>query len=870
MSTNRRMFLKTATALPAAAAVQEQPAQQPAAAASAATAQKAPAIQWPRRFTGRRLRQIAFPLGGIAAGSISLGGRGQLRDWEIYNRPDKGSQPAYAVPSIWVQVAGRKPVAKVAEARYQEPYEGSSGLGSNNAPGLPRLESAVFTGEYPLARIDFRDRRLPVRLSLEAFTPFFPLDADASGLPGTVLRYKVTNPGTAPAQVALCWSIENPVGVQRDANNARPPVDKRENERRDSGQLHGLVMTNAGLAEESPVRGDFTLAALSGAAGAGEVSIWRGWPKGRWWNSPMLFWDEFSTKGRLEAEPAQRGPVGAVSIRKEVAPGATEEFVFLLAWRFPNRTPQHCGWRAGTGQEKTIVGNHYATRFQDSWAAAEHLAAHLPELEKPTRAFTAAMRDSTLPGSVKDAAMSNLSTLATQVCFRTADGEFHGFEGANDKSGCCHGSCTHVWNYETTTAHLFPSLAKSLRNAAFSHMLDERGAIHFREVLPKGSGRSGLAAADGQMGQIMKAYLDYRLSGDKAWLSAVWPAVKRSVEFAWIQGGWDANRDGVLEGAQHNTYDVEFYGPNPQCGVYYLGALRAAEEMARAVGDAQFAATCRGLFEKGSQWIDANLFNGEYYIQKVQGVKKGSIAANLVSDMGSDDTEQPEYQVGDGCLVDQLIGQYQADVCGLGPLLKPDNIAKTLASIYRYNYKRSLEEHVNVQRTFALNDEAILVVCDYGKGTRPRIPFPYYAELFTGHEYSAASHMMYAGMVEQGIECVENIRFRYDGERRNPWDEAECGHHYARAMAAWTTVLALSGFAYDAPSGKLQVAPRLRRAQFRSFWSTATGWGTFELGQKFTLKVEAGRLEIQSLSLRGKAVKLAAPFVAEPGKPFSA
>lgn len=864
MPTNRRTFLKATSALPVAASAQTQP---PAAAAAAPAAPAAarPPIAWPRKFTGRQLQQIAFPLGGIAAGSICLGGRGQLRDWEIYNRPDKGNQPAYVVPSIWVRLPGKKPVAKVAEARYQPPYEGSSGLGSNNAPGLPRLDSAVFTGQYPVARIDFRDRRLPVKLSLEAFTPFFPLDADASGLPACVLRYRVTNPNQAAAQVALCYSMDNPVRVQSDGGAARPAADLRDNDRRDSGELHGLLMTNAGLLPDSPVRGDFTLAAM----GTGEVSIWRGWPRGRWWNSPMLFWDEFSVKGRLEQEPDPRGPVGAVCIRKEIPAGGEAEFTFVLAWRFPNRTPGHCGWRAGKGHEKTMIGNHYCTRFESSWAAAEHLAANLPALEKQTRAFVKAVEDSTLPGSVKDAAMSNLSTLVTQVCFRTADGEFHGFEGANDHSGCCHGSCTHVWNYETATAHLFPTLSRSLRNASFGHMLDERGAIHFRETLPKGTGRSGLAAADGQMGQIMKAYLDYRLSGDKAWLESIWPGVKKSVEFAWIEGGWDANRDGVLEGAQHNTYDVEFYGPNPQCGVYYLGALRAAEEMARAVGDAEFATTCRGLFEKGSQWIDANLFNGEYYIQKVQGVKKESIAPNLVSNMGSDDTEKPEYQVGDGCLVDQLIGQYQADVCGLGPLLKVENIAKTLASIYRYNYKRSLEEHVNVQRTFALNDEAILVVCDYGKGTRPHIPFPYYAELFTGHEYSAAAHMMFAGMAAQGMECVENIRFRYDGERRSPWDEAECGHHYARAMSSWSTVLALSGFSYDAPKGRLDVAPRVRRAPCRSFWSTASGWGTFELGQKLTITALAGQLEIRELNVRGKAVKLSGPAVVKPGQPLS-
>ena len=143
---------------------------------------------------------IAFPLGGVGAGSISLGGRGQLRDWEIFNKPNKGFSPAYAFPAIWARVGNAKPVTRVLESHILPPYEGQNGLGSDNAPGLSRLESAKFIGEYPLARIDFEDRLLPVRVSLEAFSPFIPHEADESGLPVAVLRYRVTNPGSAKAR----------------------------------------------------------------------------------------------------------------------------------------------------------------------------------------------------------------------------------------------------------------------------------------------------------------------------------------------------------------------------------------------------------------------------------------------------------------------------------------------------------------------------------------------------------------------------------------------------------------------------------------------------------------------------------------------
>ena len=308
---------------------------------------------------------------------------------------------------------------------------------------------------------------------------------------------------------------------------------------------------------------------------------------------------------------------------------------------------------------------------------------------------------------------------------------------------------------------------------------------------------------------------------------------------------------------------VEFYGPNPYIGIFYLGALRAAEEMATAVGDLTTAAEYHALFKKGSLWVDEHLFQGEYYKQEVRGFHKDQIAPQLISGFGSDDYEKPEYQVGGGCLIDQLLGQCLAHVAGLGNLVSREHINATLESIYRYNYKRSLVNHDSVQRTYALNDEAAVVICDYGKAPRPVIPFPYYAEAWTGPEHATAALMIYSGMVKEGIEFIENLRSRYDGVKRNPWDEAECGHHYARAMASWSSVVALSGFAYDAPGLAVIAIPRLPHQAFQCFWSTGTGWGSFAYGNstrasKFNIKVMAGKLALKSIQITGTAVSTSA------------
>ncbi len=816
-----------------------------------------PRINYPRAFTGRNLKMIAFPLGGIGTGSVSLGGRGQLRDWEIFNRPDKGNSPDYCFAAIWAQAKGRKPVARVLEARLEPPYEGESGLGAKNAPGLPRLESATFTGAYPFARIEFADAKLPVKIKLEAFTPLVPLDVEASGLPVALLRYTVHNPGATPAKVGIAYSLQNPVGKESTQATFRSEEG-----------VSGLFMTDPLADPPAPLSGSVVLGVLG--VPEGSVSYLRGWKRAQWWDGALTFWDDFSADGALSSDAPARNPVGSIAVTQTIPAGGEASATLFIAWHFPNRTPQRCGWPAPEGQEKTLVGNAYTQRFADAWELARYLARELPALEARTRKFAAAVESSTLPAPALDAALSNLSTLRTNTCFLTPDHEFHGFEGCNDHSGCCHGNCTHVWNYEQATAFVFPTLAHSIRESEFLRNTEENGLMGFRSYLPDGLKIWKAAAADGQMGCLMKLYRDWQLSGDTEWLRRIWPQAKKALEFAWIKGGWDADRDGVVEGVQHNTYDVEFYGPNPLCGVWYLGALRAGEEMARATGDAASAAEYRRLFESGKKWIDANLFNGEYYIQKVEGRAADEVAPGLRVGMGGANPLKPDYQMGEACLIDQLLGQYMAHVADLGYLLDEQHVRQTLKSIFRYNFKPDLSEHEAVQRTYALNDEGGVLVASYPSGKRPEIPFPYFAEVWTGLEYQFAAHLIFEGMISEALTVVEATRRRHDGERRNPWNEPECGHHYARAMSSWALVVALNGFHYSGTQRRLTLTPRVKGGSLRSFWTAPGGWGTFShtnsaASLRAELQTVEGSLPLRILVLTGNGkTRAAAKLGKEP------
>jgi uncharacterized protein (DUF608 family) len=788
---------------------------------------------------------IGFPLGGIGTGTVSLGGRGQLRDWEIFNRPDKGNELSYAFPAIWAKVGERGPAVRVLESRLQPPYElNASGLGSDNAPGLPRLAEATFTGAYPFARVMFSDPQLPVQVRLEAFNPLVPLDVEASGWPVAILRYTIRNANSAPARVGIAWSIENPVGQEgRQAAFRQIPG------------VSGLYMDNPFLSASDPLKGSFALCAVG--APEGSVSYLRGWKRTGWWNGVLTFWDDFSDDGALDSNSPAATPVGSLAVTQAIPARGEAVVTFLLAWHFPNRTPERCGWPAPESVPKTtVVGNAYTERFKDAWDVVRQAAPQLPQLEARTRAFAQAIESSTLPPAVLDAATSTLSTLRTNTCFRTADGEFHGFEGCNDHQGCCHGSCTHVWNYEQATALVFPTLAHSLRESEFLRNTDTNGLMGFRSYLPDGKQIWQMAAADGQMGCLIKLYREWRLCGDTDWLRRLWPNAKRALEFAWIENGWDGNRDGVAEGVQHNTYDVEFYGPNPLCGIYYLGALRAGEEMAGVLGDQDAAAEYHRLFESGSRWFDENLFNGQYYIQKVEGRPESQIAAGTRVGMGAGNSLKPDYQMGDACLADQLLGQMQAHVAGLGYLLQEANVRAALKSVYKYNYRPNLSEHVDLQRTYALNDEGGVVVATYPLGKRPDIPFPYFGEIWTGMDYQFAASLAFEGMMTEALNVVESTRRRFDGERRNPWNEPECGHHYARALASWASLIACSGFRYSAPQRELTLMPRTRRQAFRCFWSVPSGWGSFThtlkpQGQSVQVQVAEGSIAVASLALNG-------------------
>jgi len=814
-------------------------------------------------FSGKNLTEIAFPIGGIGTGSISIGGWGNLRDFEIMNRPAKGFYPERTFFTIFAKPEDETPQTHILQGPVQGSFNFPMGYPNSQGAGLPHFTKNNFCNYFPFAIHNFFDLNFPLSVSLETFNPFIPLNPDDSGIPIAIFSVKLKNKKRKSVSVSLAFNCENFIGYPEKGGGE---ISFRTSE---DGKLKGLFFTNPKYESSSPKYG--SMAITSPHINLTAQTHWR---REKWFDSLQAFWDIFSESGELEENyeesvaPEDKNDIASICLHTELEAGETKILPIFLSWHFPNFEKYFnedyfesntCNGKRGI---ENVWKNYYTKIFSDAFDVAQYAATNFSRLEKESRMFSESFFSSTLPVDVLDAISANLSTLKTTTCIRLKDGSFYAFEGCYPDKGCCHGTCSHVWNYAQAPAYLFPTLQRKLHKNNFHFNMDEDGHINFRTTLPlcKKQKHNFHAATDGQMGSIIQVYREWLLSGDNKWLKSIWEEVKKALEYAWKY--WDYNKDGVMEGVQHNTYDIEFHGPNPMTGTLYLCALRAAEKLALHLGETDKASKYRMLYEKGSKWIDKNLFNGSYYIQKplpdVWNFQPENLRSNFEKNLKENfDTKFniPKYQIANGCLSDQLIGEWYSSMLGLSPILNESNIKKALKSIFINNWKKSLNEHCNCQRIYAVDNEPGLLLCSWrDKKDRPGQPFPYSDEVWTGIEYQVAAHLIYYGFIKEGLEIVSGVRKRYDGEKRNPFNEIECGNHYARGLSSYSLILALSSFYYSATENLLQFSPRTSKKNFKSFFSTGSCWGILSRKEMansihFSVKVNYGDLTIKKLKL---------------------
>ena len=832
--------------------------------------EKSRKIQKPKRlyntaYKNEYLNRVAFPVGGMGAGMFCMEGTGSISHISVRNKPEIFNSPGMFAA---ISVKGLKNGAKLLEGPvpdWKKFGQMDAGNGSGGATtGLPHFSNASFKAKFPFAYLDISDADLPFKIQVTGWSPFIPTDDDNSSLPVGAMEYKFTNTGGSSVEAVFSFNSKNFLKIDKGKNSIRPIKN-------------GFVLSEEGTSEK-PYKTDFAIFTNDAA-----TKVDHCWFRGGWWDPFTMAWNTVKNGAVKEVAPVENDAPGAsLYVPFTIAPGKEKTIRLMMSWYSPDseftfgkmgERKENCDPASGCCNspsdvlldkyDKDFNGKTYKPWYSSRFNSVEDVAAYWTEkynaLKKNSMLFTDAFYASTLPPVVIEAVAANLTILKSPTVMRQYDGRLWNFEGCGDTFGCCHGSCTHVWNYAQAIPHLFPALERSLRHTEFCENQNQEGHQNFRANLPiQPNTHEFHSAADGQLGGIMKVYRDWRIYGNNEWLKKMYPMVKTSMDYC-IKT-WDPRHKGVIEEPHHNTYDIEFWGPDGMHTSFYIGALNAIIVMGKFLG--KNVSVYQELSAAGKQLIETELYDGEYFIQKIK--VEGLTAKNPATEQsfGGEyskeakellEKEGPKYQYGKGCLSDGVLGAWIGSMCGLDDTIDVAKIKSHLLAVYKYNLKENLSEHANPQRpSFALGDEGGLLLCTWPKGGKLSLPFVYSDEVWTGIEHQVASHLMLMGHVKKGLEILRASRNRYDGKVRNPFNEYECGHWYARALSSFGYLQALTGVRYDAVDETLFIDSKV--GDFTSFLSTENGFGTVTLheGKPF-VKIAYGKLPLKKVMISGKS-----------------
>ena len=836
-------------------------------------------------FEHKEILQTAMPMGGIGAGCVCLNGYGGIQDFAIRNRPNCSALPdghyftdaAFAL----LRVKGASTVTRLVEGPIprEKIYDQGlqpQGYRHGGHEGLPRFRTSSFRSGYPFGRVELSDPQVPVQISLTGWSPFIPLDDVASGIPCAILEYRLRNSSRKAVEIEFSYHLSHLANSGEESDGTRNTVMRGA----------GIYFSNV----EPPMAESYGSASLSVIGHRPVIKAM--WLRGGWFDAVSGLWREVE-EGRFRRNDGREGGGkrgrngGSVMVKAELAPGGEITIPVVIAWHFPNSNLSLGNPSAGKCCTEDVDCNvptwrpFYTSQWEDAREVAEYVRRNYADLRERTVSFQRALLGSSFPIEVLDAVSANLAILKSPTLLRQENGNLWGWEGCFSNVGCCEGSCTHVWNYAQALPHLFPGLERTLREQELERSMNEEGHVNFRSALPDGPATHGYhAAADGQLGGIMKVYRDWHISGDTAWMERLYPLAKRSLDYC-IQR-WDPERKGALFEPHHNTYDIEFWGPDGMCTSIYIGALSALSAMGTALGNENDAREYGELARRAAHFIERELFNGEYFEQKVQfrGLRDSSFLELVKGGVGggaSRELSEPAEERGAKIPVwhGLFIGWSHrrmdgADVWSRSSAGGGEGSQEFALHPSLQFSAESFHSCQSATPRLCMGDEAGLLLCTWPRGGKPTLPFVYSDEVWTGIEYQVASHLIAEGFVDEGLQIVQAVRKRYDGRVRNPWNEYECGSYYARAMASYSLISALSGFRYSAVERTLWFGPKLDRRPFITFFSSAAGYGTISLSKRvLTVTVIEGKLQIRRIVLGSgeKAVDLSVDQTARPRRP---
>ncbi len=811
------------------------------------------------------LQYIGMPCGGLHAGTLYVGGDGRLWLWQLFNQTWDGvnNEGIDTKAVIYNNGTKNKKIFARDGASYVEPsiadskrmleqgfaiklqYKGQTIIKELNAKDW---DDVAFRATYPIAKVSYIDKQLPVEISLECFSPFIPLDETNSSFPATILSIKVKNIAEFDVAFEVLGWLENGCSklsalTETDGKRINALVTEKE-----VTALHYSFETDNELLKTKGDAGTMSFALINDGAFA-EKDIRANTSANIWPIDAKTFG---TINKETEKDTLNSRLVGSLGVHKTLKKGETTSVNYTIGWHFPNVCDKLKKLVADANE-----GFYYSSIYPDALAVTKHIASNFAYLNSNTRLWQETWQGSTLPDWFLERTIIPVNTLATANTYRFKSGRFWSWEGV----GACAGTCTHVWQYAQAMGRIFPALERDTRERVDlgTGFISTTGGILFRGENEK------RAAIDGQAGTILRFYREHQMSADDRFLKKNWDKIKMAIQFMLSQ---DKNGDGMNDTPLENTLDAVWEGEIAWIVGLCVAAARAAEQMALEVKDDAFASACRKYAEAGCSNMKQYLFNGEYFIHRpdpIQGRAK----------IGSYNT----------CHIDQVYGQSWAYQVGLGQVLDRDSVNTALKSLWKYNFTMDAGPYIKTHiggRPYVLPGEGGMIMNTnpknedkpYGNSGKDW-QVGYFHEAMTGFEHQVAAHYMAEGMVDEALIVTRVIHERYHAAKRNPYNEIECSDHYARAMASYGTFISACGYEYHGPKKYISFNPKLGFNNFKASFTAAEGWGQYSQTvssnkQIHTLDLKFGKLVLEKMafhlkdiskpsmvkvSLQGKAIK---------------
>jgi len=793
-------------------------------------------------------------MGGIGTGSIELRKDGNFYNWTIFNNYPLSSGPAFELPSlpktsidqsllfflVRYQVEGQKPQLKLLQLNNSL-QEGSQEGIIYFYPWMSAVDKIEYQARFPFTNMVFSDAQMPFDVELEAFSPFIPHDVKNSSLPGAYFNFKVTSKTDKKVDVMLLGTLRNLAGYDE--------IEKAFQSRISTNSSYKFfVQSVSGLDSLHSSNGQMGL----GAIGGDEVSYYLGWEHKHPYYEKLLVEDKLANiddtpnrnanmdgkiVGRFAGSGNDQRCFSSIAVSHQLSGKAAFTAQFFMNWNFPNKYGA-ISFKEDNSLEKRkekdykiklkptkIIGHYYQNYFPNIDSIVSYFASNHKVLSDRSHQFVDDLYSSSLDQFVLDQVNSNLNTFVTSSTLTKA-GQFGIREGMTAAQPWGPNSTLDVALYGSPMiVALFPELQKSMMRE-HSQLQTPDGEVNHGLGFDLDFNQNGtwgvFDRVDLVPNYIQMVLRDYLYTNDKAYINQLWPTVKLGIEYILTKRDKDGDQMPDMTGIMCSYDNFPMYGLASYIQSQWIAALTMASKVAADLGEKELAKKYQAIATKGSQLMESKLWNGAYY----------NLSNDYLGTKGIDN----------GCLTDQLMGQWVAHNAGMGYLFDKDHVQKSLQSILDQSF---------IDKSFLRN-------CSW-----PATPelFPIQTSdlwvdqantPWTGVELAFASFLIYENKVEEGLKVIQGVDRRYR-KAGLYFDHQEFGGHYLRPMSAWSILNAFLG--YSVQCGQFTFHPKLTGETFNLFFATPDGTALYKKSAgAVCIEVKTGEMNFNQLSFQHSGV----------------